>query len=133
MKLRPSSDDLLSAALMTLEETILPELSGYQKRQALMVARAISVVKQNLDGVAQSQQDELQSLARLYGRDVGEDLSQLRQQLAADIRARKFKRDTPDNVRLVDHLLQTTSVELRIANIKYLSQRQRNRGAESAI
>ncbi|MBK8157874.1 MAG: hypothetical protein IPK59_03450 [Rhodospirillaceae bacterium] len=57
----------------------------------------------------------------------------MRKQLAADIRARKFQPGTPDETRLIDHLVETTAAELRITNTKYLAQRQRGRGAESAV
>ena len=43
MKQRPGADALLEAALITLQEDLLPSLSGRQKYLAAMVARAISV------------------------------------------------------------------------------------------
>lgn len=133
MKQRPGAEALLEAALVTLQEDLLPTLSGRQKFQAAMVARAISVARQDLESAAESRRSELQSFARLYGREVGDDLAALRQQLAADIRARRFKPGTPEETRLIDHLVETTATELRITNMKYLAQRQRGRGAESAV
>ncbi|MBI2253912.1 MAG: hypothetical protein HYU58_04765 [Proteobacteria bacterium] len=133
MKQRPGADALLEAALTTLQEDLLPTLNGRQKFQAAMIARAISVAKQDLEGAAESRRSELQSFARLYGRDVGDDLAALRRQLAADIRARKFAAGKPEETRLIDHLVETTATELRITNTKYLAQRQRGRGAESAV
>lgn len=133
MKQRPGADALLDAALVTLHEDLLPTLSGRQKFQAAMIARAISVARQDIQSAAESHRDELQSFARLYGADVGEDLGVLRRRLAADIRARKFKPGTPEETRLIDHLIETTATELRITNTKYLAQRQRGRGAESAV
>jgi len=133
MKQRPGAEALLEAALATLQEDLLPSLSGRQKFQAAMVARAISVAKQDIDSAAESRRSELQSLARLYGGDVGEDVAALRRQLAADIRARRFKPGTAEETRLIDHLVEATAAELRITNTKYLAQRQRGRGAESAV
>ena len=133
MKQRPGAEVLLEAALATLQEDLLPSLSGRQKFQAAMVARAISVAKQDIDSAAESRRSELQSLARLYGGDVGEDVAALRRQLAADIRARRFKPGTAEETRLIDHLVEATAAELRITNTKYLAQRQRGRGAESAV
>lgn len=133
MKQRPGAEALLEAALATLQEDLLPSLSGRQKFQAAMVARAISVAKQDIDSTAESRRSELQSLARLYGGDVGEDVAALRRQLAADIRARRFKPGTAEETRLIDHLVEATAAELRITNTKYLAQRQRGRGAESAV
>lgn len=133
MKQRPGADALLDAALTTLQEDLLPTLSGRQKFQAAMIARAISVARQDIQSAAESYRTELQSFARLYGADGGEDLGALRRRLAADIRARKFKSGTPEETRLIDHLVETTATELRITNTKYLAQRQRGRGAESAV
>jgi len=133
MKQRPGADALLEAALTTLQEDLLPGLSGRQKFQTAMIARAISVARQDLMSAAESRRGELQSFARLYGRDVGDDLAALRRQLAADIRSRRFKPGTAEETRLLDHLVETTATELRITNTKYLAQRQRGRGAESAV
>jgi hypothetical protein len=133
MKQRPGADALLDAALATLQEELLPTLSGRQKFQAAMIARAISVAKQEVTSATESRRGEWQSLARLYGGDVGDDLAALRRRLAADIRARRFKPGTPEETRLIDHLIETTATELRLTNTKYLAQRQRGRGAESAV
>lgn len=133
MKQRPGVDALLDAALVTLQEELLPSLNGRQKFLAAMIARAVSVARQDIDSAAESSRSELQSFGRLYGDDAGKDLGALRRRLAADIRARKFKPGTPEETRLLDHLIETTASELRITNTKYLAQRQRGRGAESAV
>ena len=133
MKKRPGAAALLDAALTTLQEDLLPGLGGRQKFLAAMIARAISVAKQEIAAAASSAQIERNSLARLYGRADDDDLPTLRKQLAADIRARKFQPGTPDETRLIDHLVETTAEELRLSNTKYLAQRQRGRGAESAV
>lgn len=133
MKQRPGADALLGAALVTLQEDLLPSLGGRQKFLAAMIARAVSVAKQDLGNAAASAESERQSLARLYGHAAEGDLATLRKQLAADIRARKFQPGTPAETRLIDHLVETTAEELRLSNTKYLAQRQRGRGAESAV
>ena len=133
MKHRPGADALLDAALVTLQEELLPSLSGRQKFLAAMIARAVSVAKQDMAGAAASTLSERQSLNRLYGKELDGDLGALRRQLAADIRARKFQPGTAEETRLIDHLVDTTATELRITNTKYLAQRQRGRGAESAV
>ncbi|WP_374652895.1 DUF6285 domain-containing protein [Dongia sp.] len=130
MKQRPGADALLEAALATLQEDLLPALSGRQKFLAAMVARAVSVAGQE---VAASDAAERHGLARLYGTEMTADLAMLRRQLAADIRARKFKPGTPEETRLIDHLIDITAAELRLTNTKYLATRQRGRGAESAV
>ena len=133
MKQRPGADALLDAALTTLQEDLLPTLSGRQKFLAAMIARAVSVARQDIAGAHAAAQAERNSLARLYERPSDDDRATLRRQLAADIRARKFKPGTPEETRLIDHLVETTAAELRITNTKYLAQRQRGRGAESAV
>ena len=133
MKQRPGADALLEAALATLQEDLLPNLSGRQKFLAAMVARAVSVARHEIAGAADAEKAERQSLARLYVHEQTGNLADLRRQLAADIRARKFKPGTAEETRLIDHLVETTAAELRSVNIKYLAQRQRGRGAESAV
>ena len=44
MKQRPGADALLDAALTTLQEDLLPTLSGRQKFLAAMIARARSLI-----------------------------------------------------------------------------------------
>ncbi len=133
MKQRPGADALLDAALVTLQEELLPTLSGRQKFLAAMIARAVSVARHDIAGAAASAQTERQSFNRLYGKELDGDIGTLRRQLAADIRARKFRPGSAEETRLIDHLVDTTATELRITNTKYLAQRQRGRGAESAV
>jgi hypothetical protein len=133
MKQRPGVAALLDAALATLQEDLLPTLSGRQKFLGAMIARAVSVAKQDMATAADSAVAERNSLQRLYGSSLEGDLATLRRQLAADIRARRFKPGTPEDTRLIDHLVETTAAELRICNTKYLAQRQRGKGAESAV
>lgn len=133
MKQRPGATALLEAAIATLQDDLLPQLSGRQKFLAAMVTRAISVARAEIAGAHESAQAERHSLERLYGSSLDDDLPTLRRQLAKDIRARKFAPGTAEETRLIDHLLDTTAQELRIANLKYLAQRQRGRGAESAV
>lgn len=133
MKQRPGAEALLEAALLTLQEDMLPQLKGHQKFLAAMVARAISVATAQMAGAETAGNAERHGLARLYGRDMAGELPAMRRQLAHDIRTRKFAPGTPEENRLIDHLVETTATELRIANTKYLAQRQRGHGAESAV
>jgi hypothetical protein len=133
MKQRPGADALLEAALTTLQEELLPALKGREKYLAAMVARAISVARQETAGAAEALAQERASLTRLYDRPVEGDLAAARRQLAADIRARKFVPGSPAETRLIDHMVDVTAQDLRIANIKYLAARQRRHGAESAV
>lgn len=133
MKQRPGADALLDTALATLQEELLPTLSGRQKYLAAMAARALNVARQEIAGAAEALAQERASLARLYERPIDGDLATVRRQLAADIRARTFAAGSPAETRLIDHLVETTARDLRIANIKYLAGRQRRHGAESAV
>lgn len=133
MKQRPGADALLEAALATLQEELLPGLSGRQKYLAAMVARAIGVARQESVGAAEALAQERASLVRLYEHPVEGDLAAARKKLAADIRARKFVPGSAMETRLIDHLVEITAHDLRIANIKYLAARQRRHGAESAV
>lgn len=133
MKQRPGSDALLEAAIATLQEELLPVLKGREKYLAAMVARAINVARQETANAVEALAQERASLARLYDRPIDGDLATARRQLAADIRARKFAPGTAAETRLIDHLVEVTAQDLRIANIKYLAARQRRHGAESAV
>jgi hypothetical protein len=133
MKQRPGSAALLDAALATLQEELLPQLSGRAKFQAAMIARAVQVARAELAGKEEADSQERASLARLYGKPIEGDLAAQRRTLAADIRAREFAPGTPAETLLLDHLVEVTAHDLRIANIKYLAQRQRRHGAESAV
>jgi hypothetical protein len=70
-------------------------------------------------------------IAALLGEPVSADPSAARRQLAQAIRARKIAPDTPEAVRLRDHLLAATAARLRLVNLKYMAARQRR--AESSI
>jgi hypothetical protein len=133
MKQRPGTDALLEAALATLQEELLPSLKGRQKYLGAMIARAVQVARASFATATELEVQERASLSRLYGREIEGDLPAARRRLAADIRARRFPPGTTAETRLVDHLVETTAHDLRIANIKYLAQRQRRHGAESAI
>ena len=129
---RPAPQDLIEIALATLQEELLPKLEGEAKLTGLMVARAIGIAQQQLthgDAAA----EELKRIQSLYPEDLGANLAAAQRRLAADIRARKFKRGTPEDTRLIDALTATVATEMRIVNVKYMAQRQRGKGAESAV
>lgn len=133
MKQRPGPDALVEAALATLQEELLPGLKGRQKYLGAMIARALQVARATQAAAHELEAEERASLSRLYERRIEGDLGEARRQLAADIRARRFQPGSPAETRLLDHLVETTAHDLRIANIKYLAQRQRRHGAESAV
>jgi hypothetical protein len=130
---RPGAADLLNMAQQALQDQVLGKLDGEAKLAALMAARAMAIAEVELRGGAAADRAELKAIQGLYEEPVGDDLPAARKRLAADIRARRFAPGTPREVRLLDALTATTATQLRAVNIKYMSQRQRGRGAESAI
>ena len=130
---RLDADALLAAAAGALQDELLPLLSGRQKYVAAMTARAMTLARELRAHAADFEAAEQAGLARLYGRPAKEELAIARRQLAADIRAGKFQPDTPDEIRLRDHLLDMVSRRLRLTNIKYMAARQRSGRAESSV
>lgn len=129
---RPAPQDLIDIALATLQEEVLPRLEGEARLSGLMIARAIGIAQQQLlHGEAAG--EELARIQSLYSEHLGADLAAAQRRLAADIRGRKFRRGSPEENRLVDALTATVAAEMRIVNVKYMAQRQRGRGAESAV
>lgn len=129
---RPAAQDLIAIALAHLQEDVLPQLEGEAKLSGLMIARAIGIAQQQLVH-AEAASEELHRIQSLYGEDLGPDLAAAQRRLAADIRARKFKPGSPEENRLIDALTATVAAEMRIVNVKYMAQRQRGKGAESAV
>jgi Domain of unknown function (DUF6285) len=130
---RFDADALLAAAATALRDELLPHLSGRAKYIAAMTARSVALAhafRANADDFAAI---ERAGLARIYGRPAAEDLAMARRQLAADIRAGKFPPDSPEEVRLVDHMLAMVSRRLRLTNAKYMVARQRSGRAESSV
>jgi hypothetical protein len=120
-------------AQQALQDQVLGKLEGEAKFAALMAIRAIAIAEAELRNGAAADRAELKAIQGLYDEAVGDDLLDARKRLAADIRARRFASGTPREVRLLDALTAATATQLRAVNIKYMSQRQRGRGAESAI
>lgn len=131
MLTRPNAEDLLSIVLDTLQEDLLPRLAGEDKLTGLMIARALNIVQAASHDHGDQAKRETAEIAALLGEAPSDDPMAARRQLAQAIRARKFAPDTPDAVRLRDHLLSMTAARLRLVNLKYMAARQRR--AESSI
>jgi len=131
MLTRPDADALLSIALETLQENLLPKLAGDEKLTGLLIARALSIAVAAKADHGEQAQRELAEIAGLLGESVGDDPAAARRRLAEAIRARRFTPGTPMAVRLRDHLLSQTAAKLRLVNLKYMAARQRR--AESSI
>lgn len=128
---RPDADDLLSIALETLQEQLLPRLSGEDKLTGLLIARALTIAEAARADQGDQARRELTEIASLLDAPVGDDVIAARRELVEAIRARRFAPGTPAAVRLRDHLLSQTAAKLRLVNLKYMAARQRR--AESSI
>jgi len=130
---RPGAADLLKMAQQALQDSVLGKLEGEAKYAALMAARAIEIAEAELREGPAADRAALKAIQGLYEEPIGDDLAAARKRLAADIRARRFAAGTPREVRLLDALTSAAATQLRAVNIKYMSQRQRGKGAESAV
>lgn len=130
---RPGAADLLKMAQQVLQDQVVGKLDGEAKFAALMAVRAVAIAEAELRGGPAADAAALKAIQGLYDEPVGDDLGAARKRLAADIRARRFAPATPREVRLLDALTAATATQLRAVNIKYMSQRQRGKGAESAV
>jgi Domain of unknown function (DUF6285) len=130
---RPGAADLLKMAQQALQDHVVGKLEGEAKLAALMAARAVAIAEAELREGPGADRAALKAIQGLYEEPMGEDLAAARKRLAADIRARRFEPGTPREVRLLDALTAATATQLRAVNIKYMSQRQRGKGAESAV
>ena len=127
---RPTAADLLALSIEALQERLLPHLKGDDKLTALLIARALTIARD--DGSDDhARQHSIADIARLLETEPAVDLSAANKQLAAAIRARKFSPGTPEAVRLRDHLLRDTAARLRLVNLKYMAARLRR--AESSV
>jgi glutamate-1-semialdehyde aminotransferase len=130
---RPGAADLLKMAQQALQDHVIGKLDGEAKFAALMAVRAVAIAEAELRGGPAADSAALKAIQGLYDEPVGDDLAAARKRLAADIRARRFAPGTPREVRLLDALTGVTATQLRAVNIKYMAQRQRGKGAESAV
>jgi tellurite resistance protein len=127
---RPDDVTLLALAIETLQERLLPHLKGEDKLTGLLIARALTIAQADgNDDHARLQ--SIAEIARLLGTGPEQTLSGAKRLLAKAIRDRRFGSDTPEAIRLRDHLLHDTAARLRLVNLKYMAARQRR--AESSV
>ncbi|MEQ9042507.1 MAG: DUF6285 domain-containing protein [Alphaproteobacteria bacterium] len=130
MQDRPTSAELLEAALEAFTHELLPEAPKEKRYLALMVANAIGIVARDLETSAESLTQErkrLQVLLKLPSSGISdkkalrEEVEALNQRLAEAIRKGAF--DAPGEARekLQAHLLATTREKLRANNPKLLN------------
>jgi hypothetical protein len=127
---RPNATDLLSIAIESFQERLLPHLKGDDKLTGLLIARALTIAQADAAD-DHARQRSLQEIARLLDAEPAADLPTAKRQLAAAIRAQHFAAGTTEAVRLRDHLVNDTAARLRLVNLKYMASRQRR--AESSV
>lgn len=86
MRDQPTGEQLLATAEALLRERILPGLSGAQKTDALMIARAMAIAARQLCNGERPEQEELEALSGLV-EHAGDGGAELRPRLLAANRA----------------------------------------------
>jgi hypothetical protein len=121
---RPDATELLEIARRTLLDEVLPRLPGDLRYRALMIANAMAIAAREHAAGDAGASAELARLQALYGEPrhvlsgsaLHTALSGYNQRLAADIRAGRCD----GRAGLRDHLVQTTTDKLTVANPKAL-------------
>ncbi|MEK7877236.1 MAG: DUF6285 domain-containing protein [Pseudomonadota bacterium] len=121
---RPDATELLEIARRTLLDDVLPRLPGDLRYRALMIANAMAIAAREHAAGDTDASAELARLLEFYGEPrptlagsaLRAALSGYNQRLAADIRAGRCD----GWIGLRDHLAQTTTDKLAIANPKAL-------------
>lgn len=126
MNPRPDAVELLEVARETLEQALLPALSGEQRYAGLMVLNALGIAARESGALAEMRAAALARYANLYGeenvRNAGGDpagrLRALDRRLTHDLRAGRFDRDGHAEVAALLH--ERVCDELRVSNPRYL-------------
>lgn len=116
---QPDTRDLLTEARQVLLDSLVPQLEGEQKYEALMIANAMGMAIRELD---QRRQGEAETIDRslsqfLAGQHLAGDPSQGEQTLARALRERQVDGADPE-LRTV--LKSMTEARLRINNPGFL-------------
>ncbi len=115
---RPTAAELLAAVRGHLIDHLGPTLEGQPAFHLRVAINALAIVERTMaDGRGMDQQ-ELLRLQSLLGE--GGDLLQMNEILASQIKAGEFK-DRRQS--MLDHLRQTVTDKLNLANPKYMSPR----------
>ena len=83
MKAQPAEQDLLAIALETLTTKLIPNLSGEDRYNALMIANALGTVRREISEGGDTELLSGRILGAAYGEDRGRDFTNL----ADDIRS----------------------------------------------
>ncbi|WP_289101490.1 DUF6285 domain-containing protein [uncultured Marinobacter sp.] len=115
----PDSRDLLTEARQVLLDSLVPDLAGEQKYQALMIANAMGMAIREIEQRAQGEPEATdRSLSQfLAGHQLPDAPSQGEQTLARALRDRRLNGDDPE---LRSVLKSMTEARLRINNPGFL-------------
>ena len=126
MQDRPDAAELAEAVREFIETEILPGIDDPRLRfRALVAANALSILERELTIGAPLVRREVESLARLLGRDgpIPDDTEALRQ-WASDLNRELARRiragETPEGT--LAHLVATVADKLRVASPRYLAR-----------
>ncbi|MCL4767449.1 MAG: hypothetical protein KJZ80_14570 [Hyphomicrobiaceae bacterium] len=129
MQDRPDISELLAAARAAILDKIAPALAGEGRKEALMAANALAIVRRELEDGETMREWELTALRQLVDEDEDgaarapqERLQILNRCLSERIRAGEFDRPGARRDGLTRFLREATTWKLRINNPKLLAQ-----------
>lgn len=122
MRDEPDAGALLTIARKTLLEDVLPEVSGAQRYNTLMVAAAMAIVQRELESDGGAPERERDGLLALVGAATGGETSliSLNRRFAAEIRAGNFDSPGPGRDAAENLLRESTLARLGECNPRYL-------------
>lgn len=120
---RPTAGELLAAVREHLREHVAPLLNGQPAFHLRVATNVLAIVERTIaEGAAMdtAELSRLRALLDLDECDVDDDLIELNRQLEARIRNDEMgeERDA-----VLQHLLQTATDKLRLANPRYMTSR----------
>lgn len=129
MQDRPDTLELLAASRAAILDKVAPELKGEARKEALMVANALSIIERELKAADYMRQWELRALHDLLGLQgdmssgaPDERLTALSRRLAIQIRSGAFDEPGARREQVGQFLREATLGKLRINNPKMLSR-----------
>jgi hypothetical protein len=111
---QPSALELVTAVREFIEKHAMPELQGRTAFHARVAANALAIVARELEHGPKANEDELDSLKTLLGRNGS--LDELNRELCRRIRSNGFAVDDPA---LARHLTGTTLAKVAIDQPNY--------------
>jgi hypothetical protein len=119
----PSAADLLETARTLLRQSILPQLSGPERYQVLMVANAMAIATRQIAAGDQPLEAARSRLAAIYGEPQA-SLDALEHRLAKDLRAGLFDAPGPRREAVFAHLWEAARATAAESCPRTLSERR---------